>query len=385
MKQIIKRILKWTLLLAVLAGAVFGVWHSVPKQVPPQFRTAQVTLGNIAQVVTGTGTINPLELVTVGTQVSGQVNQVYVKLNDEVKKGQLLAEIDPAVLKAQVRLSQSSVETARANYEQSKRDLGRTQTLVGKDYLPKVDLERAEQTVLQAKNSYESAQAQLERDEVNLSYTKIISPIDGVIIGQEATLGQTMAASFQTPNLFRIAGSLTQMKIDVNFSESDISKIKKNMPVTFTVDAFPDETFEGRVDVVNLNPNTSQGVVTYTVLVVFENQEKKLLPGMTAYVNIVLSERKDVLRVPASALRFTPPAEYTSGMKLLFSSDASGAYGFGQNVEANTRQLFLVKDGKLSPLSVEVGSTDEILVEVSGGGIAEGDSVATGMIISGRR
>lgn len=379
-----KRYGTFAVIIAIMAGVVVAVKHATPETAPMQFRTAKITRGTIAQVVTGTGTINPIELINVGTQVSGQVNRVYVKLNDEVKKGQLLAEIDPAVLRAQVRLSQSSVETARTNYEQSQRDLKRTQVLVGKDYLPKVDLERAVQAVMQAKNSYESAQAQLERDEVNLSYTKITSPIDGLIIGQDATLGQTMAATFQTPNLFRIAGDLTQMKIDVNFSESDISKIHEHMPVTFTVDAFPDEVFTGAVDTVNLNPNNSQGVVTYTVVVVLENKDKKLLPGMTAYVNIVLSERTDVLRVPASALRFSPPAEMAKGMNLLFSSPAPTFYSAGQNGTA-TRQIFLMKKGVPVPVSVTVGSTDETFVEISGAGIAEGDEVATGIVATGRR
>jgi HlyD family secretion protein len=359
----------------------------------PPWRTDKITRGSIAEVVTANGTLNPLQLINVGTQVSGQISQVYVELNDEVKAGQLLAEIDPSLLKAQLRQSHASLETLRTAYEQAQRDLNRTRMLVEKDYVAKVELERAQQSFLAAKNSYESAKSQVERDEVNLNYTKITSPIDGVVIAQEITLGQTMAANFQTPNLYKIAGDLTKMKIDVSLSESDIAKVKKGMPAMFTVDAYPDREFSGKVQMVNLNPNNQAGVVTYTVTVAVENEDKALLPGMTAYVSITLSEVKDVLRVPAAALRFTPPQEQVSGLQRLLQGggamrsrrDRDQNKTVSESGGAVKRTIYLLKSGELVPTEVYVGATDETHVEISGDGIAEGHPVVTGIMPATRR
>ncbi len=377
--------------IVLILSLLIGAWSlSGGGNSATAWRTDTITRGDIADVVTANGTLNPVQLVNVGTQVSGQISQLYVKLNDEVKAGQLLAEIDPALLNAELKQSKANLETLRTAYEQAARDLNRTRELLKKDYVAKVDLERAQQSYLASKNSYDSAKSQVERDEVNLNYTKITSPIDGVVISQEITLGQTVAANFQTPNLFKIAGDLTDMKIDVSFSEADISRVKVGQPVKFTVDAFPDREFAGEVQMVNLNPNAQSGVVTYTVVVAVKNEDRVLLPGMTAYVSVTLSEVKDVLRVPAAALRFTPPAEQVSGIKRLLQTGgmrggmrppSRTASGNGNNEKST---IYLLKGGTPTPVEVKTGASDDTYVEISGEGIAEGDTVVTGIAPQGR-
>jgi HlyD family secretion protein len=365
------------IVIAVAAGAVTLAGsgeHTI-------WRTAQITRGNIAEVVTATGSLAPLQLVNVGTQVSGQVEKVYVKVNDPVKKAQLLAEIDPSLLAAQVQQDEAALETARVNDEQAQRDLERNRMLLAKDYVAKQDLEHAQQAALTAKNAYAAAKTQLERDKVNLNYAKIYSPIDGVVIAQDITVGETVAASFQTPKIFKIAGDLTKMKIDVSLSESDVGKVKPGLPATFAVDAFPDRQFAGTVQTVKLDPNNQQGVVTYSVIVGVDNKDRLLLPGMTAFVSITLSERKNVLRVPAAALRFTPPPEPVSGIeRLLHMGMMRPVAVAAPNTSGKDKQrmLYLLRGDALTPVSVTTGASDDTYVEVSGDGIAEGDTVVTG-------
>jgi len=346
------------------------------------WRTGKITRGTIANVVTATGSLAPMELVEVGTQVSGQVDKLYVHVNDQVKQGQLLAEIDPSLLLAQMEQDEEALETALVNRDQAGRDLKRTKYLLAKDYVAKVDLEHAEQTYLQSRNSYAAAKTTLERDKVKLNYAKVYSPIDGVIISQEITLGQTVAASFQTPTLFKIAGNLARMKINVSLSEADIGKIRTGLPAAFTVDAFPDRQFTGKVQTVSMDPNNQQGVVTYSVIVGVENKDKALLPGMTAYVNILLSERKDVLRVPTAALHFTPPPEAPSDLDRLLHLGLKTPVTVPQADTDNQHTLYLLRGKRLLPVRVIIGASDDSYVEVSGKDIAEGDTVVTGIVRS---
>ncbi|MDX2112188.1 MAG: efflux RND transporter periplasmic adaptor subunit [Alphaproteobacteria bacterium] len=380
MKKIIL-IASLLILLIIAAIATFGTSATENSD----FRTTTITRGNISQVVTANGSLKPMEEVSVGTQVSGKIEKIYVKLNDEVKKGQLLAEIDPSIPETTLRQSRASLETTKNSYQLASRNLERTRALYAREFVARIELENAEQSYLSAKNALESIKIQVERDEVNLGYTKITSPIDGVIIAQEVSQGQTMAANFQTPNLFKIASDLSKMKIDVSFSEADISKVKDDMPVTFTVDAFPDKIFEGKVVTVNLNPNNQSGVVTYTVTVEVENKEKLLLPGMTAFVSVILSEQKDVLRVPAAALRFAPPEESKSGFSRLFSLGMRPPRGSRGEAEEAGQSIYLLKQGRPEQVFVTTGSTDETYVEISGDGIKEGDTVITGILPKRKR
>jgi HlyD family secretion protein len=370
---------------AALAVLLIGGWSGLGnEQNAPIYRTEAITRGSIAEVVTAIGTLNPIELVSVGTQVSGQVSHVYVKVNDQVKAGQLLAEIDPSLLEAQLKQSHSSLETARIACEQARRDLERARVLLAKDYIARIDVEHAQQAYISTKNAYDVAQTQVERDKVNLNYSKIFAPIDGLVISQDITLGQTVAASFQTPNMFKVAGDLTKMKIAVNLSEADISKVKTDMPVTFTVDTFPDRQFAGVVQTVNVNPNTQQttGTVTYTIVVTVDNQDRLLLPGMTAYANITLSEKKDVLRIPATALRFLPPKKQKSGLQLLLNPDVQRQRSSASNEgDTDLRTIYLLRNNDIVPVEVKVGATDESYVEVSGKDISEGMQVITGIML----
>lgn len=378
-----KKTLFTALVIALLIAGWF--WLSGSDEVS-EYRTASITRGDITEAVTSTGTLDPIEMVTVGTQVSGQVQHVYVHVNDQVKEGQLLADIDPSLLEAQLKQDQSGLETALVNYEQADRDVKRTRMLLAKDYVAEIDLEHAEQTYFQTKNAYESAQTQVDRDKVNLGYAKITAPINGTVISQDVTIGQTVAASFQTPNLFKIAGDLTKMKISVNLSEADIGRVKMGLPVTFTVDAFPDRQFIGSVKSIDLNPNTQQGVVTYTVVVAVENKDGALLPGMTAYVSIRLSEAKQVLRVPAAALRFVPPPEHhVSGIaRLLRTGFRNHPAAAAMVMPLPGKNIYLLRGGVPVPVPVTTGLTDDTFIQVSGEGIHEGDIVVTGLLMAGR-
>ncbi len=373
------------LLLTCLAGGVVagGAFFFLGEEGgQPEFRTAKVSRGEIAEVVAVSGTLNPARVVTVGTQVSGQVSKVNVQLNDQVKAGQLLAEIDPTLTLSQMKQDQTAMESARDNYEQAARDLERTRVLLARDYVAKVDLEHAEQAFRLAKNSFDAAKTVVERDQANLNYTRILAPIDGMVMARDVEVGQTLTASFQTPTLFKIAGDLTQMKINISLPEAFISKVKVGMPAKFTVDAFPGREFGGTISAVNLNPNNQGGGVTYSLEVAVENPERNLLPGMTAYVNLTVSKREKVLRVPAVALRFTPPAEHISGLARLLGKRApvSGVYV----TDRGSKAVYVLRDKQPVRVSVKTGATDEEYVEVSGDGIAEGETVVVGLTQTGQ-
>ena len=363
--------------IAVLLVLAVYEWMSAGTSAT-EYRTDTITRGSISDVVSANGTLNPVELVNVGTQVSGQISQIYVKVNDHVTKGQLLAEIDPALLLTQIKQDQSSLETANSSFQQAQRDLNRTRMLLEKDYVAKVDLEHAEQAYLQAKNAYDAAKTVVERDQVNLGYARITAPIDGIIISQEVTMGQTLASNFQTPNMFKIAGDLSHMKIDVNLPESDIARVKEDMPVTFTVTAFPDRQFTGKVTTVNLSPNAQSGVVMYNVTVLADNSDSILLPGMTAYVSMIISEKKDVLRVSAAALRFTPPEKPESLINQLFPTGLPTTKT-EEKATSDSKTIYLLKHGEPVAVQVKTGATDDAFVEISGTDIAEGEKVITGI------
>jgi len=285
-----------------------------------RYKTEKVTRGDIVSTVTATGTVNPVTTVLVGTQVSGTIKHIYVDFNSPVKRGQVVAQIDPATFEAQVEQAKANLSNAKANLQKAeatlndaKRTMERNRTLFSKDLIARSDLDTAETNYETAMAQVEAARAQVEQAkaslkvaETNLMYTRIVSPVDGIVISRNVDVGQTVAASFQTPTLFTIAQDLTKMQIDCNVSEADIGRVKTGQTVEFTVDAFPDLLFKGRVSQVRNAPITVQNVVTYDVVVRVDNPEFKLRPGMTANVSIIVEEKKDVLRIPNSALRFRP-------------------------------------------------------------------------------
>ena len=311
-----KKVLIVSAVVIILATAAYFFLRGNNNE--PQFRTEKVAKGDVVMAVTATGTVNPVTTVLVGTQVSGTIKEIYADYNSSVKKGQLIARIDPAPIEAQVEQARANLLSAEANMEKAtvtridaNRTMLRNKELFSKDLIARSDLDTAETNndtaVAQesaAKSQIAQTKAALKLVETNLQYTRIISPVDGVVISRNVDVGQTVAASFQTPTLFSIAQDLTKMQIDTSVDESDIGNIKVGQDVEFIVDAYPDSTFKGRVWQIRNAPITVQNVVTYDVVIKVDNPELKLKPGMTANVSIIISTKKDVLKIPNAALRF---------------------------------------------------------------------------------
>jgi len=369
-----RRLIALLALLLVLGGIA---WLVLPRTPADAYRTQAATRGDISRVISATGRLNPEEVVTVGTQVSGSIQKMYVKNNEAVHKGELLAEIDPTLPQAQLEQSKSSMDNSYYVMVLAERNLKRTKTLQEKGYIAVTDLENAEQAYRTAQSGYLVSKAQYERDKANLEYTKIRSPIEGVIIQAQVSAGQTMAANFQAPEMFKIARDLTRMTIDVGLTEADIGQVKVGQNVRFTVDAYPQKEFTGIVQIVNLNPNTQQDITTYSVIVNVENKDKLLLPGMTAYVSIVLEQKENVLRVPAAALRFRPPIEHGSSIARLFGTGPRERWdmdsGEGQTV-------YVLQGGRPAAIPVTIGGSDDTNVEITGGDVKEGDPVIVSLL-----
>ena len=354
-----KIILLMTLML--ILGGVFYTWKKgrvLP--IAQQYKTAEIEKGDLTQTVSANGTLNPVILVNVGTQVSGTVKKLYVDFNDRVKAGQVLAELDPSLFNAQVAQSRANLANAKASLDLNTANEARSRALFKEGYIARQDLDTAIQAKKSAQAQVNLAQAQLKRDITNLNYSIIRSPVSGVVIDRQIDVGQTVAASFQTPTLFRIAQDLRNMQIDSSYAEADIGNIRVGEDARFTVDAFPGHVFDGKVSQVRLNATVQQNVVTYDVVVAVDNPEQILKPGMTAYVNIVVAERKNVLLLPNAALRFKPEGE-----KKLRKKQGEAT-------------VYVIREGRLVPVSVKTGITDNKMSEVIGGEIKSGDLVVTG-------
>ncbi len=301
--------------LAVAAFLLFGNKGNEPK-----FRTEKATKGDIVMSVTATGTVNPVTTVLVGTQVSGTIKHLYADFNSRVTKGQLIAQIDPALFEEQVSQAKANLLAAKANLDKAeatlidaKRTFERNSALFSMSFIARSDLDTAETNYETSKAQVNVSRAQvaqteaaLKNAETNLGYTRIVSPVDGTVVSRNVDVGQTVAASFQTPTLFTIAQDLTKMQIDTNVDEADIGKVMVGQDVEFTVDAYPDMTFMGKVGQVRIAPINVENVVTYDVVITVDNPDLKLRPGMTANVSVIVAEKKDILKVPNAALRFKP-------------------------------------------------------------------------------
>lgn len=299
---------KWLLilLLAVLLAVVAWWRFSAEDEPKNRYKLQVVDRGEIRQVITANGTLNPVVLVNVGTQVSGTIKALHTDFNERVKPGQVLAELDPALFRAALAQSQANMLSAKANLSLAKSKELRARDLLAKNFISQAAMDEAKQALEAANAQVAQAAAQVERDSTNLRYSVIRSPISGVVVARNVDVGQTVAASFQTPTLFQIAKDLRDMQIDSSVSEADVGAINVGMGVSFSVDAFPERDFVGNVRQIRLNPSIQQNVVTYNVVVAVDNADGKLKPGMTAHVRIVVAERKDVLRIPNTALRFKP-------------------------------------------------------------------------------
>ena len=368
-----KKILLGSIFLAVLAGLLYWWGSSRAAQDPAQrYRTVAVERGSVVQSVSANGTLNPVVLVSVGTQVSGTVKKLYVDFNDQVKAGQPLLELDDALVAASERQSAANVINAQASLDLAQANETRMRALLAQEYISRQEYDQAAQALKSARAQLAQAQAANARDRANLGYTTIRSPVDGVVIDRVVDLGQTVAASFQTPTLIKIAQDLTEMRIDTSFAEADLGNIREGLPARFTVDAFPDRQFEGVVQQIRLNPTTQQNVVTYNVRISVANPEHILLPGMTAYVTIGVQSRDDVLLVPNAALRFKPAeavVDKASGgdkaAEKMPAAEAGGAKGKKRAGQGAT--IHVLAEGKLQPVNVRLGITDGRNTEVLGG------------------
>ena len=357
--------------IAVIIVIIIALWKCSggKKEEKVTFATAKVEKGNIQTSITATGTIEPVTSVTVGTQVSGIVSRLYVDYNSVVKRGQVIAELDRTNLISELNAQKASLASAQSslNYQQS--NFERYKTLYEKGLVSADEFESARLQYEQAKQQVAQSRESVQRAQTNLGYATITSPIDGVVLSKSVEEGQTVAASFNTPELFTIAQDLTNMRVIADIDEADIGGVKEGQRVSFTVDAFPEDTFEGRVTQVRQQATTESNVVTYEVVISAPNVDLKLKPGLTANVTIFTLEKNDVLTVPAKALRFQPnEALLKEGQTI---EDCEGQH-----------KLWTLEGKVFKAHKVETGTTNGVMTEITGG-IAEGTEVLTDFEISG--
>jgi HlyD family secretion protein len=400
LRTILRKGLRWTIALLVVAGGGFAYlsWQQQPTKA--QYISAAVTRGTVARTINTTGTVNPEVTIEIGTYVSGRIQAVFCDFNTQVKAGQICAKLDPrpyqvvveketanlASARAQLRKDQAALGYAKTNYERDLR-LNR-QGIVSQDALDKdkAAYDEASAQVGLDEAEIQQHEAALRAAQVNLDFTDIVSPVDGVVVSRNINAGQTVAASLQSPVLFLIAKDLTRMQVDNNVSESDIGTAKVGQKATFTVDAYPNATFVGKVTQVRQAPITVQNVVTYDVVVGVENTESRLFPGMTANTRIIIDERENVVRVPALALRYSPEraAATAAGGSGRPEARAQAADGprerGGRGERARSTRVWVERDGEAVPIDVVTGLEDGTFVEIVSGELQAGDRVITNEI-----
>jgi len=368
----------------LIGGGSWFAWQRLSAPSPEaRYRQQEVKTGDLTQNVSANGSLSPVTLVNVGTQVSGTVRKLHVDFNDVVKAGQILAELDDSILKAAAAQSEASIASANATLDLARANEARIRSLFAQEYVSRQELDQSVQAMRAAEAALRLARAQNDRDRANLGYSVIRSPVSGVVVDRQIDVGQTVAASFQTPVLFKIAQDLKEMQIYTTFAEADIGSIRVGQPVRFTVDAFPNRSFKGAVKQLRLNPTTTQNVVTYNVVVEVENPEQILLPGMTAYVSIAVAERKEALTVPNAALRFRPNETADGGQTGNGAAARSGEGEKRKRREAGSGTLHVLADGRLKALSVQLGITDNRVTEIVGGELKAGDRVVVGENLAG--
>jgi HlyD family secretion protein len=361
----------------VMATAAYFGWQYwfAPDQTAVTYTTVKVDRGDVIQAAQANGTINPVSVINVGTQISGVVKTINADFNQIVEQGQLLAELDTRVLEAALAQSRAQLRKARAAAALAKVTYERRKALVDEGAASKADVDAAAQQLEATAGDEAIAEAAVKRDETNLGFAVITAPVSGVILSRDVDVGQTVAASFQTPTLFKIAPSLKNMQIDTNLSESDAGSIKDGQKAAFTVDAFPRRTFEGKVRQIRLSPSTIQNVVTYNVVIDVDNADLQLLPGMTAFVRITVGEDRNVLRVPNSALRFKPKSD-EKGQKGREGSRSAPA-GSSMKTGTEPQRVHILRNGKPQPVQVKTGLSDGKFTAVSGDALKPGDDVIT--------
>ena len=350
-----------------------------------QYRSEKVNRGDIAQSVSANGQLSPVTLVSVGTQVSGIVRSYSADFNDRVEAGQVLMRLDDAILQAQLTQSRANLNSAEASLALARSNWARIQPLAKEGFASTQEVDQSRQALREAEARVTQTRAQVQRDQVNLSYSLIRSPVSGVVVLRAVDVGQTVAASFQTPELYKIAKDLREMVIDAYFTESDIGDIRVGQAAKFRVDAFPNRHFDGVVKQVRLNPKTEQNVVTYAVVIAVDNADESLLPGMTAYVSINTQEKQNVLRVPTAALRFRPPENAKLADDAKPQNVTAPSADAPRGKARSGRQLGKVwinsKEG-LRAVPVKLGITDRRFTEIIGGKLKVGDEVVIEQALS---
>lgn len=355
---------KWWILAIAAVGATFMLFMSGGKDKPGEYISVNISRGDLRQVVTATGEIQPVNTVNVGSQVSGTIDKLYVDFNSTVKKGDVLLEIEPSVLQASVDEAKASLDSAISQRNFAKNEYNRNKTLYGEGFIARAEMEQSQTQYEQAEQSVKRAQSTYDRAVTNLGYATIVSPVNGTVISRKVDVGQTVAASFQTPDLFEIAEDLSKMQIETSVSEADIGVIKEGQPVTFTVDAYPTETFEGVVRQIRLSPTVTSNVVVYTVVIDVDNTDLRLKPGMTAFVTVIISEKNNVWKAANAAFLVR------SFTGIVDDETANGA--------TPKTHLVLLRDGDTVLVPYEKGLVTATETEIISDDIQQGDRIVVG-------
>jgi HlyD family secretion protein len=376
-----KRLLPVSAIVVVLVVILFVVRRCTSSG-SANYQTANVTRGAITQLVTATGTLNPVVNVQVGSQVSGNIQKLFADFNSEVKAGQTVAQIDPALFQAAVTQAEGDLATAQAALELAKVNADRIQKLFTQKNSSQQDLDSAVATLHQAEGSVKIKQGALDKAKADLDHCTITSPVDGVVISRSVDVGQTVAASLQAPVIFQIANDLTKMQIDSNVAEADVGAVEVGQDVDFTVDAFPTRTFHGKVVQVRNAPITVQNVVTYDTVIGVDNKDLKLKPGMTANVSIIIAHKDNVLQLKNAALRYRPP-QAAGELQTVFAQTAprpggspGGQRPTGARERRPERTVYILSFSRPKPVQIKTGISDGIVTEVTEG-LKEGDQVIT--------
>ena len=354
----------WILLAAAVLIGINLIWGGAKKSDKGEFATVQIIHGDLRQVVTATGEIQPVNTVNIGSQVSGTIDNIYVDFNSHVNKGDILLTIEPSVLQAQVDEAAASLASSESKRNYAKSENERNKSLYNDGFISRAEMEQSQTTYEQSEQDVVRTRSQYERAKTNLGYATISSPVEGTVISRKVDVGQTVAASFQTPDLFEIAEDLTKMQIETSVSEADIGVIKEGQPVTFTVDAYPQKTFAGRVHQIRLSPTTTSNVVVYTVVISVDNSDLSLMPGMTAFVTIVIEEKFDIIKAQNSAF-------------LVRSFDSLGV-----NVgdAKPSTHLAILRDGKVVFVPYSKGLVTATETEIISDEVQDGDKIVVGKI-----
>jgi HlyD family secretion protein len=376
----------------ILVAVSAGIFIYIKRSPAPVYRTAKVEKGAIVSMVTATGTMNAVITVQVGTQVSGTIQRLFVDYNSVVKKGQTIAQIDPAIFNSQVEQSRGSYQNALANLKKAKADvldakrtMERNRQLLEDGVVSQQDFDTAETRYYEAQAGVKASEGSIgqtlgayRQALTNLRYSTIKSPVDGIVVSRNVDVGQTVAASFQTPTLFTIAQDLTKMQIDTSVDEADIGKVRVGQPAVFTVDAYPETQFRGVVAQVRNAPIITQNVVTYDVVITVENKDLKLKPGMTANVNVEVMRKDNVLKIPSAALRFRPKTAGEGAKTPTVGAQRRISRPAGQ-------QVYVLRGGKPMRVPVKTGATDDSFVEVTAGNLRQGEEVVVEQVVARKK